>query len=211
MPAHISGVLHAGPSPVWLPYPDDVNALMPSLWSAHTHRGPDGVLTVAGHRVTDLARTHGSPLYVLDVADLQARARGFVDAFARSFDAVGTSARVYYAGKALLTAAIARWVADEGMGIDTCSLGELMTARRAGVDPGVVGLHGNSKTDAEIAYALDWGIARIVVDSLDEIDRVEAAAAARGVRAQVMIRVTVGVEAHTHDFIATAHEDQKFG
>ena len=211
MPAHISGVLHAGPSPVWLPHPDDVNALMPSLWSAHTRKAPDGVLTVAGHRVTDLAREYGSPLYVLDVADLRSRARGFVDAFTRSFDAVGTRARVYYAGKALLTSAIAQWVAAEGMGIDTCSLGELMTARRAGVDPNVIGLHGNNKTDEEIAYALDWGIARIVVDSLDEIDRIEAAAAARGVRAPVMIRVTVGVEAHTHDFIATAHEDQKFG
>lgn len=211
MPAHISGVLHAGPSPVWLPYPDDVNALMPSLWSAHVDKDADGVLTVAGHRATDLAEAYGSPLYVLDVDDLRARARRFVDAFSTAFDAVGTRARAYYAGKALLTSAIARWVAGEGMGIDTCSLGELMTAKRAGVDPSVVGLHGNSKSDAEIAFALDWGIARIVVDSLDEIDRIEAAASARGVRAPVMIRVTVGVEAHTHDFIATAHEDQKFG
>lgn len=211
MPAHISGVLHAGPSPVWLPYPDDVNALMPSLWSANVGKDADGLLTVAGHRATDLARTYGSPLYVLDVDDLRERARGFVAAFSSAFDAVGTQARAYYAGKALLTSAIAQWVADEGMGIDTCSLGELMTAERAGVDPSMVGLHGNSKSDAEIAYALDWGIARIVVDSLDEIDRIESAASERGVRAPVMIRVTVGVEAHTHNFIATAHEDQKFG
>ena len=211
MPAHISGVLHAGPSPVWLPYPEAVNDLMPSLWPSNVRKDDDGVLTVAGHRVTDLARTHGSPVYVLDVEDLRSRARAFVDAFATAFDQVGAVSRAYYAGKALLTTAIAHWVAAEGMGIDTCSLGELMTAKRAGVDPSLVGLHGNNKSDAEIAFALDWGIARIVVDSLEEIDRVEAAAAQRGVRAPVMIRVTVGVEAHTHDFIATAHEDQKFG
>ena len=208
MPAHISGVLHAGPSPVWLPYPEAVNDLMPSLWPSNVRKDDDGVLTVAGHRVTDLARTHGSPVYVLDVEDLRSRARAFVDAFATAFDQVGAVSRAYYAGKALLTTAIAHWVAAEGMGIDTCSLGELMTAKRAGVDPSLVGLHGNNKSDAEIAFALDWGIARIVVDSLEEIDRVEAAAAQRGVRAPVMIRVTVGVEAHTHDFIATAHEDQ---
>ncbi|MCQ9368286.1 diaminopimelate decarboxylase [Brevibacterium sp. 91QC2O2] len=211
MPAHISGVMHAGPSPVWLPYPDDVNALMPSLWSRHAVKGADGVLRIAGHRVDELAAQYGSPLYLLDIEDLQERARGFVADFAAAFAAIGTSARSYYAGKALLTTKIAGWVAESGMGIDCCSYGELLTARAAGVDPAGVGLHGNNKSDAEIALALDWGIGRIVVDSLAEIDRVDRLAAARGVRARVMVRVTVGVEAHTHDFIATAHEDQKFG
>ncbi|WP_349828998.1 diaminopimelate decarboxylase [Brevibacterium litoralis] len=211
MPAHVAGVLHAVPAPVWLPQPGDPNALMASLWAAHVDKAGDGVLTVAGHRITDLVDEFGSPAFVLDVDDLRARARDFATAFATAFDRVGTTARGYYAGKAFLCTAVAQWVAGEGLGLDTCSLGELMVARRAGVDPALVGLHGNNKSDAEIDFALDWGIGRIVVDSLDEIPRVEAAAAARGVTAPVMIRVTVGVEAHTHDFIATAHEDQKFG
>lgn len=211
MPAHPAGVLHAVPAPVWLPHPEDVNALMPSLWARNVAKADDGVLTVAGHRITDLVDEFGSPAFVLDVDDLRSRAREFVTEFSRAFDRVGTTARAYYAGKAFLCTAVARWVADEGMGLDTCSLGELMVAQRAGLDPAVVGLHGNNKSDEEIAFALDWGIGRIVVDSLDEIPRVAAAAAARGTTARVMLRVTVGVEAHTHDFIATAHEDQKFG
>ncbi|MFL0577069.1 diaminopimelate decarboxylase [Brevibacterium luteolum] len=211
MPAHIAGILHATPPPVWLPYPNDVNALMPSLWSRSVDKTPGGELTIAGHRVTELAETYGSPLYVLDVADLKHRAADFVTAFSEAFAAIGTEAKAYYAGKSFLCTAVADWVAGEGMGIDTCTLGELMVAHRADVDPRTVGLHGNNKSDEEIAFALDWGIGRIVLDSFDEIPRVAAAARARGVRAPVMLRVTVGVEAHTHDFIATAHEDQKFG
>ncbi|WP_029088858.1 diaminopimelate decarboxylase [Brevibacterium album] len=211
MPAHISGVLHAGPSPVWLPYPEDVNALMPSLWPAHAAKDAEGVLTIAGHRVSDLAAEFGSPLYVFDVEDFRIRARETVAAFADAFSRVGTSARAYYAGKAFLTVAVAQLAAAEGLGIDTCSLGELRIVQRAGVPAELVGLHGNSKSAEEIELALRWGIGRIVVDSLDEIERVEVAAARLGVRARIMVRVTVGVEAHTHDFIATAHEDQKFG
>ncbi len=211
MPAHIAGSLHAAPSPVWLPYPDDVNALMPSLWSANVTKGDDGVLRIAGHPVTALAEQHGTPMYVLDVADFRARAAEFARAFSTAFERVGPGARGYYAGKAFLCTAAAGWIAEADLGLDCCSLGELMIARRAGFDPALVGLHGNNKSDAEIAFALDWGIGRIVIDSFDEIPRVAAAAADRGTTARVMLRVTVGVEAHTHDFIATAHEDQKFG
>ena len=211
MPAHIAGSLHAVPSPVWLPFPDDVNALMPSLWSANVTKGDDGVLRIAGHSVVDLAAAHGTPMYVLDVADFRARAAEFATVFSRAFECVGPGARGYYAGKAFLCTAAAGWIAEAGLGLDCCTLGELMVAQRAGFDPALVGLHGNNKSDEEIAYALDWGIGRIVIDSFDEIPRVAAAAAARGITAPVMLRITVGVEAHTHDFIATAHEDQKFG
>jgi diaminopimelate decarboxylase len=106
---------------------------------------------------------------------------------------------------------VARWIAAEGLSLDTCTGGELAVALRAGVPVARLGLHGNNKSDAEIARALEAGIGRIVVDSLGEIDRIADAAAARGVRAPVLLRVTVGVEAHTHSYIATAHEDQKFG
>lgn len=210
MPAHPSGVLHAGPSPVWLPEPDDVNELMPSLWSKNTVK-KDGVLTVCGHSVQDLAQTFGSPVFVFDVDDFQTRARDFAESFAREFAANGMTARGYYAGKAFLCTAVARWATEAGLGVDTCTLGEMLTARAAGVDPGHVGLHGNNKSDAELEMAVSWGIGRIVVDSLEEIPRIERIAERFGMTAPVMVRVTVGVEAHTHDFIATAHEDQKFG
>ncbi|WP_309131629.1 diaminopimelate decarboxylase [Brevibacterium sp.] len=213
MPAHIAGTMHATPAPVWLPYPEDVNALLPSLWSENVTKDSDGVLTVAGHAVTDLARDYGTPLLVMDVEDFKSRARAYRDAYSRAFahEQGGSGADIFYAGKAFLCTAVARWVHEAGLGLDTCSLGEMMIARAAGVPGEKVGLHGNNKSVAELEYALDYRVGRIIVDSLDEISRLESIAADRGVVAPVMLRVTVGVEAHTHDFIATAHEDQKFG
>jgi diaminopimelate decarboxylase len=213
MPAHIAGTLHATPAPVWLPYPDDVNALLPSLWSDNVTKTDDGVLTIAGRSVTELAAEYGTPTLIMDAADFRSRAQAFASTFANAFSAEKglAGADVYYAGKAFLCTAVARWVHEAGLGLDTCSLGEMMVARTAGVPGDRVGLHGNNKSVAELEYALDYGVGRIFVDSLDEIDRLDTIAGARGVLAPVMLRVTVGVEAHTHDFIATAHEDQKFG
>ena len=213
MPAHIAGTLHATPAPVWLPYPDDVNALLPSLWSDNVTKSDDGVLTIAGHSVTDLAESYGTPTLVMDVADFRSRAEAYLSTFSNAFSVEKglAGADVFYAGKAFLCTAVARWVHEAGLGLDTCSLGEMMIARAAGVPGDRVGLHGNNKSAAELEYALDYGVARIFVDSLDEVARLESIAAARGTVAPVMLRVTVGVEAHTHDFIATAHEDQKFG
>src|SRR5690606_5002845 len=118
---------------------------------------------------------------------------------------------VYYAGKALLTKAVARWVAEEGLKLDVCSGGELAVALAAGFPPERIGMHGNNKSEAELARALDVGVGRIIVDSFDEIDRLERLAAERGRVPEVLVRVTTGVEAHTHEFVATAHDDQKFG
>jgi diaminopimelate decarboxylase len=106
---------------------------------------------------------------------------------------------------------VARWIHEEGLGLDVCSGGELAVAIRAGFPGTRIGFHGNNKSVAEIEAALRYGVGRIVVDSFDEIERVAAAAERLGVMAPVMVRVTVGVEAHTHEYIATAHEDQKFG
>ena len=213
MRAHEAGALHAdgylGPS--WLRAPQDVNALVPELWAGSVQRAAGGVLTVGGVSVADIAAEHGTPAYVLDEADFRSRARAFAVAFDDAFRDLCGGADVYYAGKAFLCTEVARWVIDEGLSLDTCSGGELAVAMRAGVPPARLGLHGNNKSDSEIGRALDLGIGRLVVDSLAEIDRVADAAAARGVRAPVLLRVTVGVEAHTHSYIATAHEDQKFG
>jgi diaminopimelate decarboxylase len=193
---------YAGTSPVWLREPTDVNALIPALWSSSA-RKDDGVLHVGGLAVPDLVADVNTPAYVLDEDDFRARARAFRDGFA-GYD-------VYYAGKAFLCTAVARWVAEEGLCLDVCSDGELTVALRAGTDPARIGYHGNNKTAMELRRAVDAGVGRIIVDSFHEIERVADVARQLGVRQGVMIRVTAGVEAHTHEFIATAHEDQKFG
>jgi diaminopimelate decarboxylase len=204
--AHEAGALHAdinAPRPGWLREPADPNALVPLLWSRTARRTPGGWLEVGGVDLRQLAAEHGTPAYVLDEADFRSRARAFREAFAE-YD-------VYYAGKAFLCGAVARWVAEEGLSLDVCTGGELTVALRAGFEPRRIGFHGNNKSTAELRRALEVGVGRIIVDSFDEIDRLTALASETGAVAPVMIRVTAGVEAHTHEYIATAHEDQKFG
>jgi diaminopimelate decarboxylase len=209
--AHEAGALHADiayEGPAWLREPADVNALVPILWPRTVDRGPDGVLRVAGLPATALVEEYGTPLYVLDEADLRHRAAAYRDGFAAAFpDGVD----VYYAGKAFLCKAIVKIIAEEGLNLDVCSGGELEVALAAGFPTHRIGLHGNNKSVAELTRAVDAGVGRIIVDSYDEIDRLSAVAVDRGTTAKVMVRVTVGVEAHTHEYIATAHEDQKFG
>ncbi|MEV4465291.1 diaminopimelate decarboxylase [Micromonospora echinofusca] len=206
MRAHEAGALHGdigSRGPAWLRPPADVNALVPALWPRNVARGGDGVLAVAGLGVRDIAADFGTPVYVLDEDDLRSRCRDF----RTGFDGVD----VYYAGKAFLCRAVVRMIAEEGLHLDVCTGGELATALSAGMPPERIGFHGNNKSLRELTRALDAGVGRIILDSFDEIDRLTALARERGVRPRVMIRVTVGVEAHTHEFIATAHEDQKFG
>jgi diaminopimelate decarboxylase len=183
-------------------------ALDPLTWSTHTRRNDDGEIEVAGVGVRSLAEAYGTPLFVLDEADLRSRARGYVSAFG---DLVPAGVDVYYAGKAFLSSSVARWVTAEGMRVDVCTGGELELALRSGVPGDRLLFHGNNKSAAELAAGLAAGVSRFVVDSFDELAKLSQLAAAAGVRAPVMIRVTLGVEAHTHEFIATAHEDQKFG
>ncbi|MGL5828942.1 MAG: diaminopimelate decarboxylase, partial [Angustibacter sp.] len=147
----------------------------------------------------------------IDEFDFRGRARDFYASFNDAFRDLCGGADVYYAGKAFLCTEVARWIAEEGLRLDTCSGGELAVALRAGLAPEHIGLHGNNKSDDEISRAVQAGLGRIVLDSMAEIDRVADSARAHGTRAEVLLRVTVGVEAHTHSYIATAHEDQKFG
>jgi diaminopimelate decarboxylase len=180
-------------------------------WSRGVTRADDGIVSVAGVSVHDLAAQHGTPAYVLDEADLRSRASGYRRAFESAFAEIGAGVDVFYAGKAFLSLAVARWVHDEGLRVDTATGGELAIALRAGVPGEHIGLHGNNKSDDEIVAALDAGVGRIIVDSLVEIDRVADLAGSRGVVAPVMVRVTTGVHAGGHEYISTAHEDQKFG
>jgi diaminopimelate decarboxylase len=203
--AHEAGWAHADGAlkgPAWLREPTDPNALVSHLWSQTAHK-QDGVLTVGGVKVTDLVAQHGSPAYVLDEADFRARARAFREAFA-DYD-------VFYAGKAFLCTATARWAIEEGLNLDVCTGGELAVAERAGIEMAKVGFHGNNKSLAELERAVTLGVGRVIVDSFHEIERLAEVSERLGRTTRVMVRVTAGVEAHTHEYIATAHEDQKFG
>jgi diaminopimelate decarboxylase len=204
--AHEAGTLHADighKAPPWLRAPGNVNDLVTQLWSTNSKKNAEGALEVGGVDVRDLLAEHGSPAYVLDEADFRSRARAFKEGF-KDFD-------VYYAGKAFLCTTVVRWVMEEGLNLDICSGGELAVALRAGADPARLGFHGNNKSVSELTRALEAGVGRIIVDSQDEISRLIELAAERDLVAPVMVRVTAGVEAHTHEYIATAHEDQKFG
>jgi diaminopimelate decarboxylase len=203
---HVAGSIHADSAaraPSWLSIPSDVNALLASLWSSGVRKDDNGVLTVAGLSVITIADQVGTPVYVMDEADLRARARAFADAFA-GWD-------VYYAAKSFLCTTVARWVTEEGLGIDVCTGGELAVVQRAGVDLRRVGLQGNNKSVEELRRGLSAGVGRIIIDSFDEISRLGDIAEELRIRPRVMVRATTGVEAHTHEYIATAHEDQKFG
>ncbi|MGW0772714.1 diaminopimelate decarboxylase [Streptomyces sp. NPDC002835] len=184
--------------------PADLNVLDPKVWADTVSRDDDGVVTVGGIQVTRLAEEFGTPAYFLDEADFRARCRAWADAF-------GKDADVFYAGKAFLSRAVVRWLKEEGLNLDVCSGGELITALDAGMPAERIAFHGNNKSVAEIRRAVEAGVGRIVLDSFQEIVRVAHIAQELGRRQKVQIRVTVGVEAHTHEFIATAHEDQKFG
>jgi diaminopimelate decarboxylase len=158
----------------------------------------DGRLAIGGVDVLSLAEEHGTPLFVYDEAHVRARCREAVDAFGDG---------VAYASKAFLCRAMAALAHDEGMCIDVSTGGELAVALAAGVPGERLVLHGNNKSTDELRMALDAGIGRIVVDSFDELDRL----ASLGRAARVLLRVTPGVEAHTHEYVMTGQEDSKFG
>ena len=193
---------HSGGQPL-----PDARSLDAAIWPASAVRTDSGEISVAGISVSQLVEQYGSPLFIYDELDVRARARRYVQAY----NTVEVPTQVYYAGKAFLCTSIVKWLTEEGLSIDVCTAGELETALRGGADPARILFHGNNKSNAELERAVEVGVGRIVVDSLVEIQRLNQIAAVHGVTQQVLVRVTVGVEAHTHEFIATAHEDQKFG
>lgn len=198
-------------APDWLTVPADANELFVDLWPMTTARSADGELTIGGLTASALAAEFGTPLYLIDETDARTRARELRTAFESEFARIGTTVRIYYAGKAFLSTEIVRWMLAEGLNIDICSGGELAVALAGGAPAHRLGFHGNNKSLAEIDEATRVGIGTIIIDSLIEIERVAAAAARHGRVQSVRLRVNSGVHAHTHSFLATAHEDQKFG
>ena len=179
------------------------------IWPAATAVNANGAIAFHGRTAESLLDEFGSPLYLIDTDEVSARAKHFVRAAAEAFNTSTT--HVSFAGKAFLSKEIVRLVAEAGMFVDTCTMGEMRIALAAGVPGRRLVLHGNNKSDDEIALAIEQGFAKIVVDEPNEPERIAAIARKLGKRARVMLRVTVGVHAGGHEYISTAHEDQKFG
>lgn len=184
------------------------NTISP-IWPTGAHTNDDGGMSFYGQSAASLVAQYGSPLYIIDTDEVAQRAAEFSQAAARAFHT--TTTQVSYAGKALLTKRIVRIMLEAGLHIDTCTMGEMRIALAAGAPGRRLVLHGNNKTDDEIRLAIDEGFDKIVVDSADEPDRIARIARELGKRARVMVRVTTGIHAGGHEFISTAHEDQKFG
>ena len=179
------------------------------IWPGATAVNAEGALTFHGRTAESLLDEFGSPLYLIDTDEVSARARYFVRAAADAF--TNSTTHVSFAGKAFLSKEVVQLVTDAGMLVDTCSMGEMRIALAAGVPGRRLVLHGNNKSDAEIELAIEQGFAKIVVDEPDEPSRIAAIARRLGKRARVMLRVTAGIHAGGHEYISTAHEDQKFG
>jgi diaminopimelate decarboxylase len=177
------------------------------MWSSSVQTGAE--LSIAGISAKDLAKEFGTPTFFIDEADFRVRALAWNTALKEAFgDKAGT---VYYASKAFTCTEVARWIKDLGIGIDVSTGGEMAVALAAGIDPKKIEVHGNNKSIAEIEKAISVGVETIVIDSMYEIDRVATAAAKAGKVQRVLLRLTPGIQAHTHESISTAHEDVKFG
>ncbi|KAB8290322.1 diaminopimelate decarboxylase family protein [Bifidobacterium avesanii] len=179
------------------------------IWPEATAFDAAGALTFHGSTAEGLLDEFGSPLYLIDVDEVSARARRFVRAAADAFS--NSTTHVSFAGKAFLSKEVVRLVTAAGMYVDTCTMGEMRIALAAGAPGRRLVLHGNNKSDEEIALAIEQGFAKIVVDEPGEPARIAAIARRLDKRARVMLRVTSGIHAGGHEYISTAHEDQKFG
>ncbi|MBO1335672.1 diaminopimelate decarboxylase [Streptomyces sp. VRA16 Mangrove soil] len=186
---------HASPAPA-------VGAEDLSVWPASAAEPRPGELSVGAVALSAVAERFGTPVYVLDEGEVRRRCR--------SYRALFPEAEIHYAAKAFLCRAIARWMDEEGLGLDVCSAGELELAVAAGFPAHRIVLHGNAKTPHDLHEALRYGVGRIVIDSPSEIARLAAAVGPQG-RQRVMVRVVPGISAGGHDKIRTGTEDQKFG
>ncbi len=175
---------------------------------SHFDTNDDGHLTIGGVDTLSLAEQYGTPLYVIDEDCVRKQCRTYRDAARTSF---GTDALVLYASKALCFTEMYRIAAEEGLGIDCVSGGELYTAKHAGFPAERIYFHGNNKTDADIRDAMDMGVGTFVVDNTDELQAVSREALSRGITQRILLRITPGIDPHTHRAIITGNVDSKFG
>jgi diaminopimelate decarboxylase len=181
-----------------------MSAIPLQLLSDNSTISPDGTLSVGGCSIAEIAAEYGTPVFVYDEAHLRARCQQAVAAFGHQ--------QVVYATKAFLCKAMARLVYDEGLLLDVASGGELAVVLAAGVPANACTLHGNNKSMKELREAIAAGVRHIIVDSFDELDRLDVLAAEQlGPTPKVLLRITPGVSAQTHEFIATGQDDSKFG
>ena len=169
----------------------------------------NGELVIGGCRASALAKEFGTPLFVIDENDFKSRIISWKNALNSNFGA--NAGEVYYASKSFVSVEVAKWIAEAGIGIDVCTGGELAVALAAKFPADRIEVHGNNKSEEEIRVAIEVGVAKIVLDSMQEIERVDRLAKTANKVQKVLLRITPGVEAHTHEAISTAHEDVKFG
>lgn len=182
----------------------DFNDLPDHVWPRCAKREEDGVVTIAGVPLPEIAAEYGTPVVVIDEDDFRSRCRDMAAAFL-------APGNVHYASKAFLTRRVARWVDEEGLALDVASENELRIALAADFPPERITVHGNNKSDEFLRLCVESKVGHVVIDSHQELAQLEAVAKQAGVKQDVFIRVKPGVDAHTHEFIATSHEDQKFG
>lgn len=180
------------------------NELPSHVWPRGAVRQEDGVVTVAGVPLPEIAEQYGTPVIVVDEDDFRSRCRDMAAAF-------GAPENVHYASKAFLTRMIARWVDEEGLALDVASENELRIALAADFPPERITVHGNNKSESFLTLCVEAGVGHVVIDSHQELSELNNIAGKLGKVQEVFVRVKPGVDAHTHEFIATSHEDQKFG
>jgi diaminopimelate decarboxylase len=178
------------------------------MWSKNVSFD-DNQLHLSGISASKLAKDFGTPSFFIDEDDFRTRALSWQSALASEFGP--QAGGVFYAAKAFICTDVARWIKEIGIGIDVCTGGELAAALAGGIDPSKIEVHGNNKSLAEIDRAVEVGVKTVVIDSLHEIERVAAMARKHSKVQAVFLRLTPGVQAHTHESISTAHEDVKFG
>lgn len=179
--------------------------MLTPIYPLTTNRNRDGALEIGGVDLRNLVHEYGTPLFVLDIAHLDSVIADFQDA------TVDANVKVFYASKAFSQSTVLQKMVDAGFGVDVATEGELRLALLSGVPGEEIILHGNNKSLIELELALESGVSRIVIDSFDEIEKLSALCSRMNVNADVLLRLTLGIEAHTHEYIATSHEDQKFG
>ena len=198
-------------SPSWLSKPDDANALREGVWPGSAVRNTEGELVFGGVPASELISAYGSPAYVVDQEELELRAKHFHNIATRACERNATVGHVYYASKALITGHVVQWLSGQGLGFDVASGGEMAIALAGGAPASSLEFQGNNKSESEITAALEAGVGCIVIDAPIEAERIDSIAGSMGMVAPVMVRVNTGVHADTHEYLATAREDQKFG